>query len=233
MLAKRIIPTLLFRGETLVKGKQFNSWRSVGHVQQAARIYASRGVDELIILDIGATPEGRGPNLSLIEKICDDNFTPITVGGGIRSIEDVHDVLRAGADKVAIKTMAHELIKQIAESIGSQAVVGVVDYAEGDEHWAIDEAGRFFDYGAGEVMLTCKDREGMMCGYDCATLLRVARSINIPVIVHGGCGCYEDMLRAIKHGADAVAVGSMFQFCDETPRGAAQFLNKYGIEVRV
>src|SRR4051812_33443580 len=105
-LATRVIPTLLARGDQLVKGKRFDSWRSVGHVLQAARVHAQRGVDELILLDIAATPEGRGPNFALVEKVAEAQFTPLTVGGGVRSVQDVRDLLSAGADKVAICTWA-------------------------------------------------------------------------------------------------------------------------------
>src|SRR4051812_30411908 len=126
MLAHRIIPVLLFSGDKYVKGEKFNPWRVIGHIEQASRIYASRGADEMILLDVTATKEGRGPNLKLIERISRDFFTPLTVGGGVRRMDDVRDLLRAGADKVAICTAAWEepgLIGECAAKFGRQAIV--------------------------------------------------------------------------------------------------------------
>jgi len=234
MLAVRVIPTLLYRGETLVKGKQFQSWRSVGHVQQAARIHAMRGVDELCCLDIGATPEGRGPNFALVEKLTDGNFCPVTVGGGVRTVEDVKLLLRAGADKVAIKTKALDLIPRVADAVGSQAVVASLDHST--KYAAVDPvmlACEFEMYGAGEILLTSILREGMMEGYDLEMIKAVSEAVSIPVIAHGGCGTYLHMLEAIQSGASAVAAGAMFQFTDQTPRGAAEYLSSKGIEVRL
>lgn len=261
MLATRIIPTLLHRGTTLVKGKQFNSWRSVGNVQQAARVHAMRGVDELCILDIGATPEGRGPDFSLVEKLTEGNFTPITIGGGVRTVEDVKLLLRAGADKVVIGTAVCErieFVRDLAEIVGAQAIAVAIDYRitidgrpclMGDGGtvpgvaqttdgllqpihpvmWAKD----LEILGAGEIILTSIDREGMMEGYDLEMIAAVSKSVSIPVIAHGGCGTYQHMLEAIQAGASAVAAGSMFQFTDQTPKGAAQYLAAKGIEVRL
>lgn len=253
MLARRIIPTLLYRGDTLVKGKQFQSWRSVGNVQQAARIYAQRGVDELIILDIGATPEGRAPNLELVSRICKDNFCPITVGGGVRSVQDVRDLLMAGADKVAICTAAvrtkeYDLIRECSGKFGAQAIVVSIDCkdAEFKHNWTWIECGNSAvafnpvqaaveaeKSGAGEILLTSIDREGMMNGYDIDLIRAVSSSVSIPVIAHGGCGSYQHMADALDAGADGVAAGSLFQFTDSTPKEAAEWLSKKGYEVRL
>lgn len=245
MLAKRIIPTLLFRGDTLVKGKQFRSWRSVGSVVQAAKIYGNRGADEIILLDIGATPEGRGPNLKIVEKIANDFFTPLTVGGGVRSIDDVRDLLNAGADKVAIGTAQCEgnITRKAAMKFGSQAIVGSVDVMDGT---AWTECGRrdtlfhfdmavqsFFQDGAGEILLTSIDREGMMQGYDLDLIREVSEAVTVPVIAHGGCGSAEHCEEAIAAGASAVAIGSLFQFTDETPASVARYLANKNIEVRL
>lgn len=260
-LAARVIPTLLARGDQLVKGRQFDSWRSVGHVLQAAKIQAARGVDELIVLDIAATPEGRGPDLALVEKICAEMFTPVTVGGGVRSAQDVRDLLSAGADKVAINTAAIErqrLVRECSDRFGRQAIVAAVDYralpcACGTPHLAVmSHCGRrsvpidcheplhpfewmraVEDLGAGEILLTAVDREGTMQGYDVAMLRAVTRPILVPIIAHGGCGTYEHMREALAAGAAAVAAGAMFQFTDATPRGAAQYLARAGHEVRL
>ena len=242
MLAKRIIPTLLFRGDTLVKGKQFKSWRSVGSVVQAAKIYGHRGADEIIFLDINATPEGRGPNLKIVEKIADDFFTPLTVGGGVRSIDDVRDLLNAGADKVAICTNLG-VIQKAAEKFGSQAIVGVIDAIGSDTfvhcgtqrsvYGTRELAIAIESLGAGEILYTAIDREGMFNGYDIDMLRVIADAVTVPVIAHGGCGGMRDTLRAIEAGASGVAIGSMFQFTNETPRDVAIYLNAHGVEVRI
>lgn len=244
-LAVRIIPTLLYRGTTLVKGRQFRSWRSVGHVQQAARIHAMRGVDELCCLDIGATPDGRGPDFSLVEKLTEGNFTPITVGGGVRTVEDVKLLLRAGADKVSICSHAFHsnIVREASSAFGRQAIVGVIDYSRGrvwsscgHQEWPMNPvsfARMIEDDGAGELILTSIAREGTMEGYDLDMIKAVSEAVSIPVIAHGGCGTYAHMLEAIKAGASAVAAGAMFQFSDNTPRGAAEYLAAKGIEVRL
>lgn len=231
MLSKRIIPQLLCRGRQLIKGKKFNSWRSVGVAAQAVRIFQQRSVDELILLDIGATPDGRGPDLSLIEELSEVCFMPLTVGGGIRGEADAREVLRAGADKVAVGAGGAGAIRSIADAFGSQAVIGIMDYKEGQGYpWLADMLERA---GAGEILLQCIDREGMMDGYDVETIRRVSSAVSVPVIVSGGCGEYEHMRLALSAGADAVAAGAFFQFTDATPKGAAQYLHKHGFEVRV
>lgn len=234
MLAVRIIPTLLYRGATLVKGQRFAGDRSVGHVQQAAKIHATRGVDELIMLDIGAT--GAGPDIELVRTITSHAFTPITVGGGIRIVQHVEQLLQAGADKVCIKTAflnAPRFITTLATRYGSQAIVVAIDYRNGGERQASLRAAQAEAMGAGEIMLTAMDREGTMEGYDCKTLQHITSNAMIPVIANGGCGSYDHMVEAIQAGASAVAAGSLFQFTDATPKGAAQYLAKRGIEVRL
>jgi cyclase len=243
MLATRIIPTVLIRGNQLVKGKQFNSWRSVGHAEQAARIYASRQCDEIILLDISATPEGRGPNIPLIEKWTDQNFAPITVGGGVRTMHDVRDLLNAGADKVSICSQP-ECIRECAEMFGSQAIVAAIDVdatgvrtncgkawivAANPVGWAIALA----QAGAGEILLTSIDREGTLEGYDIDLIREVSAAVSIPVIANGGCSGPEDMYNAIQAGASAVAAGALFSFTDETPKSCAKYLAAKGIEVRL
>lgn len=241
-LAVRIIPTLLKRGEQLVKGRQFNAWRTVGLVEQAAAICGSRGVDEIILLDIDATPSGRGPDFDFIERVAPNFFTPLTVGGGVRTVEHATRILRAGADKVAIGTgciAESTLVYDCAQHFGSQAIVVAIDVIAGRVRtlgagpgpvgWARDLA----RVGAGEILLTSVDREGTMEGYDLALIQAVSEAVNIPVIAHGGCSGYPDMLAAIQAGASAVAAGALFQFTNHTPRGAAEWLAKQGIETRM
>lgn len=246
-LAVRIIPTLLVKGQNLVKGTRFNSWRVVGHPMQAARIYAARGVDELILLDISATPEGRGPDFATVEKLSEWCRTPLTVGGGVRSVEDVHRLLRAGADKVAIGTGAYtvpDLVFDCAEHFGGQCIVLAIDVLGGNtvmthcgkhgfNHSPLYTAEWAAKHGAGEILLTSIDREGTMQGYDLELIRAVSSAVDIPVIAHGGAGSYQHLLEALQAGAHAVAAGAMFQFQDLTPLGAAQYLAAHGIETRI
>jgi len=233
MLAHRIIPVMLQRGSTLVKGRQFNSWRSVGHAQQAVAIHQARGVDELIYLDIGATPEGRGPDLENVRRLTAGCFMPITVGGGVRSMADVRGLLEAGADKIAIRTAGPKLIEEAARVVGCQAIVAALDVRPEDYPTAWRKARELADAGAGEILLTSVEREGMMEGYDLELIHSVSTVVDVPVIAHGGAGTYAHLADAIHAGASAVAAGSMFQFTDQTPREAAQYLHINGIEARV
>lgn len=244
-LAVRIIPTLLKRGEQLVKGRQFNAWRSVGVVEQAATICGSRGVDEVILLDIDATPSGRGPDFDFVERVAPNFFTPLTVGGGVRSVEHVERLLRAGADKVAIRTGAiaeSTLIYDCTKRFGRQAIVVAIDVRE-DYGWRVQTMGagpgpvewarNLETVGAGEILLTSIDREGTMEGYDLELIRAVSKAVDIPVIAHGGCSGYPDMLAAVEAGASAVAAGALFQFTNHTPLGAAQWLAQHGVETRI
>lgn len=238
---------MLVRGRTLVKGERFNGWRSVGHAAQAARIHAARGVDELCILDVSATAEGRGPDLDLVRELSADCYIPITVGGGVRSLEDIDALLRAGADKVAICTGAWEVVdlfEDAAKRFGGQAIVASVDagprgrvtYRCGAKTLGYTPryvAGLLEQYGAGEILLQSVERDGTMVGYDIDLIHEVSKAVSIPVIASGGCSGPEDMLKAIQAGASAVAAGALFQFTDETPRSCAQYLKAKGWEVRL
>lgn len=245
MLAKRIIPTLLVRGHQLVKGKQFRSWRSVGVAEQAARIYAKRGTDELVILDIAATPAGRGPDFAMVERMTAGNFCPVSVGGGVRTVEDVRRLLLAGADKVVINTAAFsdsDLLSDCSSKCGRQAICTAIDYKNdrirircGTDLLSgtpVDAANFAYHMGAGEILLTSIDRDGMMEGYDLDMIRAVSDAVDIPVIAAGGCGSYEHMFEALQAGADAVAASSLFLFTDATPAGAAEYLTDKGIVCR-
>lgn len=227
---------MLVRGRTLVKGRQFAGDRSIGHAQQAARVHAMRGVDELLILDIGATAEGRGPDLGLIEELSAGCFIPITVGGGIKTIDDIDKLLRAGADKVALCTSAREdpaFVTAASERFGRQAITVVIEHnAEGTTAPTI-HALDAQKAGAGEIVLQSKPRDGMMNGYALPVIEAVANAIEVPLVASGGCSGYADMAEALKRGASAVACGALFAFTDATPRGAAQYLSKHGIPVRL
>lgn len=245
-LAHRVIPTILCNGRKLVKGKQFNAWRTVGLASQAVRIHAARGVDEVVLLDIGATPEGRGPDLDLVSELSEVLFVPLAVGGGVRTMADVKALLRAGADKVVIGSVIPEdprLLQEASYTVGAQAIVASLDVRgsfcttrNGSTLWPLrpeQAADHVQACGAGEVLLTSVEREGTMQGYDLDLIRRVREAITVPLVVHGGCSGYEDMAQAIKAGASAVAAGALFQFTDATPRAAAQYLQEHGIEARV
>lgn len=236
-LAVRIIPTLLAKGTQLVKGRKFSADRVVGHVLQAARIHQSRGVDELIVLDVDATPSGRGPNFTLVEELTRDCFMPITIGGGVRNAHDVDRLLRSGADKVSVKTLwCQDLAKleYLAVRFGCQAIVASLDCTydystDATASWAI----HLQDSGCGEILLTSMSREGTMEGYDLDLIRKVCEVASVPVIAHGGCSGPEDMLHAIEAGASAVAAGALFQFTEWTPRSCVEYLAESGVEVRL
>ena len=244
-LATRIIPVLLSKGGTLVKGRGFNHSRVVGHALQAVRIYQGRGIDELIFLDVTATAERRDPDVALVKQLTSELFAPLTVGGGVRTLEHFRQLLANGADKVAINTAAVEtpkLISQAAEKFGRQAVVVSIDVKDGHVkthcgtrgtallpvEWARECERR----GAGELLLTCVDRDGTLSGYDTGLIRSVAEVVDIPVVACGGAGTYEHLKEGLDAGAHAVAAGAMWQFTDATPAGAAEFLASRGVAVR-
>lgn len=252
MLKVRILPTLLYRDVELVKGEGFDSWRRIGSVMQAIKVYNLREVDELVFLDISATRAGRPPDLTLVDEIADECFMPLTVGGGIRAIEDVRGLLRVGADKVAVNTAAVEspdLIRQIASRFGSQCVVVSIDFrrrpdgsaevwtrsgTQGTGRDPVDLARQAEKSGAGEILLTSIERDGTLGGYDVETIRRVSEVVGIPVIASGGCGSYEHMESALRQGkASAVAAAAMFHFTQQTPLEAKRFLRSRGFAVRL
>jgi cyclase len=244
-LATRIIPMLLHAHGNLVKGVRFQSWRTVGHALQAAKIHQARNVDELLFLDVAATPESSKPDLALVQQLTQGCFMPITAGGGVTSVDNVKALLRAGADKVAICTAIHTrsgVIKECANVVGSQAIVAVIEtdqgrcHAAGREWYDIspEDLARHLEHqGAGEIMLMSRDRDGTLEGYDLQTLEAVAGAVDVPIVAAGGAGTYEHMLQATKAGASAVAAGAMFQWTDQTPRGAARYLAERGVETRI
>jgi cyclase len=181
-----------------------------------------RDIDELLLLDVGATLGGRGPDFELVSDLCSTMFCPVTVGGGVRSLDDIRELLRCGADKVSIRTH-RELITAASRKFGAQAIVADVRSLE--EARAAE--------GAGELLLQSVERDGMMCGYDLDLIRDISSAVDVPVIAAGGCGSYEDMRQAIEAGAHAVAIGAAFQFCEMTPKGAARYLNEHGIASRL
>lgn len=210
------------------------------------RLLERRDVDEIIILDIAATPNNRGPRFDQLSELCDNLFCPVTVGGGVRNVSDIRRFLAGGADKVAINTVASErpaFIDEAACKFGSQAVAISIDVLRGRVHTACGRretdrcpvawAAEVEDRGAGEILLTSIDRDGMQSGYDLDLINQVSSAVSIPVIAAGGCGSYEHMREALEAGAHAVASGAMFQFMDCTPKGAARYLGEHGIATRI
>ena len=218
----RVIATLLWNGQTLVKGVGFDAWRSVGHPLQAINVFQMREVDEIIFLDITATREARRPDFKLIESLSRECFVPLTVGGGVKSVEDVRDLLRAGADKVSIQT-AIDCIPLAVASFGRQAIV-LCDEIPTDtkaKSWIV-----------GEILLQSRPLDGTMRGYDLGVIAAMA-SLPVPIIASGGAGTYEHFYQAIQAGASAVAAGAMWLFTEQTPLEAKRYLAARGVPVRL
>lgn len=251
MLKVRVIPTLLWKQFGLVKGICFDSWRRVGPVLPAIKVYNRREVDELILVDIIAHQSDDDLDFESIDEFGQDCFVPLTVGGGIKRIEQVQHLLRAGADKVSINTSAYthpELISKIARRHGSQCVVASIDVRPQEDRWVcFSHAGQNATYrevvawareledrGAGEILITSIERDGTMQGYDLALIESVASAVKIPVIASGGAGNYQHMIDAVKQaGASAVAAASIFHFTEQTPAEAKIAMASAGIPVRL
>jgi cyclase len=246
------MPTLLYKDVGLVKGIRFDSSRRVGSLMQAVKVYNMREVDELVFLDISASLAGRAPDFDLVDDFADECFMPLTVGGGIRTLDDVRRLLTVGADKVAVNTAAierPELIREIASRFGNQCVVVSIDARRGNDGvyevfshsgtrgtgldpvvWA-RAAERS---GAGEILLTSIDRDGTMEGYDLELTRSVSDAVDIPVIASGGAGGYEHLADALTEGgASALAAASIFHFTQATPLEAKRYLHDRGHPVRL
>lgn len=239
-LAARVIPVMLCRGTSLVKGSRFVNDRVVGHVLQAAKVHAARGVDELMILDVTATAEGRGPDLAMIEELTDGCFIPVTVGGGIRSLEQITALLRAGADKVCMGWHHHDLnfLRSVSDHFGSQAIVVSIDHKEAEGRIADIEftvsiaESMAEDACVGEILLNNIDRDGTLQGYDLDLIRQVAAAVPVPVIACGGCSGEDDMVEAVRAGASACAAGALFQFTDVVPLDCSNALKRAGLTAR-
>lgn len=253
MLKVRVIPTLLWKQFGLVKGVGFDSWRRVGPVLPAIKVYNQREVDELILMDIVAHKDGEEPDYEAINDYGTDCFVPLTYGGGVYSADQVQRLLRAGADKVSLNTAAFEtpeLITQIAKRHGSQCVVASLDVRPLDDahgRWrcysragtydtgrdAVDWARQMEDRGAGEILLTSIPCDGTFAGYDLDLIAAVTDAVSIPVIASGGAGSYQHMVDAVLQAkASAVAAASMFHFTEATPAEAKSVLSAAGIPTR-
>ncbi len=251
MLKVRVIPTLLWKDLGLVKGVSFDSWRRVGSVLPAVKVYNSRDVDELIVVDITASNEESAPDHESVADFSEECFVPLTVGGGITTLENVLHLLHSGADKVSINTIAYRtpnVIDSISSRFGSQCVVASIDvrrFADGSyrcfshsgtqntEKDPVDWAKELVSRGAGEILLTSINMDGTMQGYDLELTESVVNAVNVPVIASGGAGNYQHMIDVVlQAGASAVAAASIFHFTEQTPAGAKQAMKMAGIPIR-
>jgi imidazole glycerol-phosphate synthase subunit HisF len=249
MLARRIIPCLDVAGGRVVKGVHFESLRDAGDpVEQAAR-YDAEGADELVFLDISASPDERRTTLDMVARVAESIFIPFTVGGGIRSVADAGAALRAGADKVSVNTAAVRdpaLVSRLAESFGSQCVVVAVDVRRvggrfkvfvngGREETpleAVEWIGRLESLGAGEILLTSMDRDGTGSGYDLELLRAACGSISLPLIASGGAGNLAHLAEAFEAGAHGVLAATIFHFQGSSLPEARAYLRERGYTVR-
>ncbi len=251
-LAKRIIPCLDVDNGRVVKGVQFVDIRDAGDPVEVARRYNEEGADEITFLDITASSDNRDTIVHVVEQVASEVFIPLTVGGGIRKVEDVRRMLMAGADKVAINTAAvfnPGFVREAADSIGSQAIVVAIDAKSvGEGKWeifthggrkptgidAIDWARKMTEYGAGEILLTSMDLDGTKIGFDNALTHAISAAVSVPVIASGGVGNLQHLFDGVKQcGADAVLAASIFHFAEYTVGEAKRYMQEQGIEVRL
>lgn len=251
MLKVRLIPTILLKDGRMIKTVQFDQYRDVGNPATVAKVYDAQYADELIFLDITATVENRHFLFDIVRQVATECFIPLTIGGGIRTIEQAREVLQAGADKIAINSAAveqPELIAELAKKFGRSTVVVSIDYKvnpEGEPEVFTHRAQRATGFdpvewakevdtrGAGEILLTCVDREGTMQGYDLEICSKVANAVSVPVIISGGCGTIQDLVDGILIGnASAVAAASIFHFTDQSIYKAHSHMREQGLPSR-
>ncbi|MFO1373859.1 MAG: imidazole glycerol phosphate synthase subunit HisF [Agitococcus sp.] len=250
-LAKRIIPCLDVDKGRVVKGVQFLDIRDAGDPVEVAKRYDQQGADEITFLDITASHEGRDTTLKTVERMASEVFVPLTVGGGIRKLEDIRNLLNAGADKVSINSAAvtnPDFVREAAERFGSQCIVVAIDAKKvADGRWeifthggrkptsinAVEWAVKMANYGAGEILLTSMDADGTKNGYDLGVVRAVSDAVNVPVIASGGVGNLQHLADGILQGrADAVLAASIFHFGEYTVPQAKAFLREQGIVMR-
>lgn len=255
-LAKRIIPCLDVDNGRVVKGVQFVDIRDAGDPVEVAKRYNEQGADEITFLDITATHQGRETTVHIVEQIAAEVFIPLTVGGGIRTVDDIRTMLNAGADKVGINSAAvtnPEFVREAAERFGSQCIVVAIDAkrvsAEGEPlRWeifthggrkptgidAVEWAKKMAYYGAGEILLTSMDCDGTKNGFDLGVTRAISEAVSIPVIASGGVGNLQHLVDGVKEGkADAVLAASIFHFGEYSVPEAKAFMQEQGVEVRL
>ena len=258
-LAKRIIPCLDVDNGRVVKGVNFVGIRDAGDPVEVAKRYNLQGADEITFLDITATSDKRDTLLHVVEEVASEVFIPLTVGGGVRELADVHNLLNAGADKISVNSTAvfkPEFIREASSHFGSQCIVVAIDakqtqwLAKGDAHdkWeifthggrkatgidAVEWASKMTEFGAGEILLTSMDGDGTKAGYDLKLTKAVSDATLIPIIASGGVGNLEHLVEGVKQGgADAVLAASIFHFGEYTVQQAKQAMRDAGVEVRL
>ena len=250
-VAKRIIPCLDVDGGRVVKGVQFVDIRDAGDPVEVARRYDQQGADELTFLDITATHEARGTTFQMVEQIASEVFIPLTVGGGVREVADIRNLLNCGADKVSINSAAvfnHEFVKQAADRFGSQCIVVAIDAKQVGDHWevfthggrkptginVVEWAARMVASGAGEILLTSMDGDGTQNGYDLPLTRAVSDAVTVPVIASGGVGQLDHLVEGVTEGgAEAVLAASIFHFGTHTVGEAKAVMAAAGLDVRL
>lgn len=253
MLTKRIIPCLDVNMGRVVKGVNFVNLKDVGDPVEIAEFYNKEGADELVFLDITASSEGRKTMIDVVKRTAEKVFIPLTVGGGISGLEDIKNILRAGADKVSLNSAAirnPQLVKEASDRYGSQCVVVAVDakIREDKSGWtvyinggridtgldAIEWVKKAEELGAGEILLTSMDADGTKAGYDIALTKAVTEAVNVPVIASGGCGKIEDFYEVFaESGADAALAASLFHYRELSIKEVKSYLKEKGISVRI
>ncbi|HEX5337702.1 MAG TPA: imidazole glycerol phosphate synthase subunit HisF [Gallionella sp.] len=250
-LAKRIIPCLDVTDGRVVKGVNFVELRDAGDPVEIARRYDEQGADELTFLDITASSDNRGLIFHIIEQVASQVFIPLTVGGGVRAVDDVRNLLNAGADKVSINTAAvvnPQLVADAAGRFGSQCIVVAIDAKRVGDHWevfthggrkptgfdAVEWARKMTALGAGEILLTSMDRDGTKSGFDLELTRAISDAVDVPIIASGGVGNLDHLVDGVKEGgADAVLAASIFHFGEYSVRDAKLYMRDHGIEVRL
>ena len=251
MLKNRIIPCLDVKNGRVVKGINFVDLKDAGDPVEQAKIYSDGGADEICFLDITASNENRDTIYEVVEKTSKKCFVPLTVGGGVRSIDDINKLLNCGADKVSINTAAVQNSKVVLESskkFGSQCIVVAIDAKKNGKNWevfthggrnstgidALEYANKMEECGAGELLVTSMDRDGTQIGYDIELMSKISSRVNIPVIASGGVGNLDHLVEGIKFGkASAVLAASIFHYGKHSIKEAKEYLDSNGIPVRI
>ncbi len=250
MLKKRIIPCLDVKDGRVVKGTNFVDLRDAGDPVEIAKAYDQQHADEIVFLDITASHEKRGIIIDIVKRTAEEVFMPLTVGGGINRVEDIRELLNAGADKVSINTSAvknPELVREAAACFGSQCIVVAIDGKRVDDHWevfthggrtptgidAVEWAAKMQDYGAGEILLTSMDADGTKDGYDLPLTAAISQRVTIPVIASGGAGTLEDFYHVFDQtGADAALAASVFHYNEIPIHEVKSYLRERNVPIR-
>ena len=250
-VAKRIIPCLDVNDGRVVKGINFVELKDAGDPVEIAKSYNEQGADELTFLDITASSDNRGLLFDIIEKVANQIFIPLTVGGGVRNCDDIRNLLNSGADKVGINTSAilnPNFVSESSSRFGSQAIVVAIDAKKVDDHYevfthggrnatginAIEWARKMADFGAGELLITSMDRDGTKEGFDNNLMKSISETVDIPIIASGGAGSLRHLVDGVKDGeADAVLAASIFHYGEYTIKEAKNYMYEHGIEMRL